>query len=211
MRISTRIGLGAAAAFAAAGLTAGLAGAAVTSTNHTATGIVKDAGRNVEVTVAVAAGLPEQTCTIALAPAASASDQDVVAKQINTPGAATESQEARDAHARLKTATLETKKDVKVTAGTPVVETLAVTPAKARKSYAVSVICESAATTDTGAAQHASTMIVNETASATPRSAPESGQTGNGSLPDSLSGIVGDLPGVLTGILDGALGSVPAA
>lgn len=221
MRISTRIGLGAAggiavAAFAAIGLTAGAAGAAVTSTTHNASAIVRDSGKSVDVTITAAAGQPDQTCTIALAPVANAGDQDAVATQINAPTSApdagTENQEAAEAHAKLKDTTLETKKDVKVSAGTPTIETITVTPAKARSSYAVSVICESAATADTGAAQHASTMIATATPPAAQRSAPGANQTGNGSLPDSLTGLVGDLPGVLTGILGTALGGgVPAA
>ena len=245
MRISIRIGLGAAAAFAAVGLTAGVAGAAVDSVRHTATGVVKNGGSKVEVTLKVAAGQPDQTCTIALAPAANAGDQDVIAKEINAAStdaadrtaedrtaedhmAAADSEpvvgqdtapvdglatrDVEDAHATLKAVTIATADDVDVTAGASVVKNIDIVPAKARKSYALSVICDEKTPVNGVVQQNASTAIVSEAPSATgQQSAPGTGQSGNGSLSDALNVIAGDLPNVLAEIIDSVLGGTPAA
>lgn len=212
MRISTRIGLGAAGAFAAAGLTAGIAGAAVPSDNHTVTAAVIDSGKQVQVTVDVDKDKGDQDCVVAIAPAASATDQDLVAQKINGTSSSASAQDVAAAEKRLATKTL-VKKNLPVTAGTPATEAIEVPIDKPETSYAVSVTCEKKAATGATAGtaseakQHVATVLTQGGSAQASPTAP----TGNGSIPDSLTGILGDeLPGALTGVLDSVLSGIPA-
>ncbi|GAC56078.1 hypothetical protein GOHSU_02_02260 [Gordonia hirsuta DSM 44140 = NBRC 16056] len=208
MRTSIRIGLGAAAAFAAAGLTAGIAGAEVTDANHTATGVVKDNGRQVDVIITTDKQKADQTCDISLYPVGSSAAADAFAENLNTGKATESTDDQAAATAGLDSAILVQEKAVAVTAGTPKTVTLTVPAEKVATSYTVSAVCDTAETATARSAessQRAVTTVVGQSAT-TPGTS-----TGNGSLPDSLSGVLGELPEALTGLLGDVLGGLPTA
>lgn len=141
-----------------------------------------------------------------------AADSEPVVGQDTAPVDGLATRDVEDAHATLKAVTIATADDVDVTAGASVVKNIDIVPAKARKSYALSVICDEKTPVNGVVQQNASTAIVSEAPSATgQQSAPGTGQSGNGSLSDALNVIAGDLPNVLAEIIDSVLGGTPAA
>lgn len=207
MRTSTRIGLGAAAAFAAAGLTAGIAGAEVTDANHTATGVIKDNGGKVDVTITVDKQKADQTCDVSVYPVGSSAAVDAFAEDLNSGKTAESTDEPSTATADLTSAIVAQKKDVPVTAGTAETVTLTVPADKVATSYTVSAVCGATetATRSAESTQRAVTTVVGQSTT-TPGTS-----TGNGSLPESLSGVLGDLPEALTGLLGDVIGGLPTA